>query len=118
VEFLVETWKNQVLGFSDSVCIQNVIPKYEGSFVITCQDTHNYGYYLEVDDSSLYLDNDSAKFISIIGCCIWIIVLGRFDMGYATSAMSRFNLLSRKEYLKEGREYCLISRHPSYRCFT
>jgi hypothetical protein len=30
----------------------------------------------------------------------WIIVLGRFDIAYATSAMSRFNILPREGHLK------------------
>jgi hypothetical protein len=33
-------------------------------------------------------------------CCIWIIVLARFDIAYATSAMSRFNMLPREGHLK------------------
>jgi hypothetical protein len=48
------------------------------------------GNHPQVDDSSLYTEDDSAKYRSIIGCCIWIIVLGRFDIAYATSALSRF----------------------------
>jgi hypothetical protein len=36
----------------------------------------------------------------MIGCCIWIIVLGRFDIAYATSAMSRFNMAPREGHLK------------------
>jgi hypothetical protein len=61
------------------------------------------GYHPEVDDSPLCTDDDSAKYRSIIGCCIWIIVLGRFDIEYATSAMSRFNMLPREGYLKAVR---------------
>jgi hypothetical protein len=51
------------------------------------------GYHPEIDDSPQCTEDDSAKYRSIIGCCIWIIVLGRFDIAYATSAMSRFNIL-------------------------
>jgi hypothetical protein len=59
------------------------------------------GYHREKDDSSLYTEDDSAKYRSIIGCCIWIIVLGRFDIANDTSAMSRFNMLPRERHLKE-----------------
>jgi hypothetical protein len=45
-------------------------------------------------------EDDSAKYRSIIGCCIWIIVLGRFDIAFAMSAMIRFNMLPRKGQLK------------------
>jgi hypothetical protein len=58
------------------------------------------GYHPEVDDSPLCTEDDSAKYRSIIGCCIWIIVLYRFDIAYATSAMSRFNMLPREGHLK------------------
>jgi hypothetical protein len=62
--------------------------------------SEKYQYYPEVDDSPLCIEDDSAKYRSIIGCCIWIIVLGRFDIAYATSAMSRFNMLPREGHLK------------------
>jgi hypothetical protein len=58
------------------------------------------GYHPEVDDSPLCAEDDSAKYRSIIGYWIWIIVLGRFDIAYATSAMSRFNMLPREGHLK------------------
>jgi hypothetical protein len=31
---------------------------------------------------------------------MWIMVLGRFDIAYATSAISRFNMLPREGHLK------------------
>jgi hypothetical protein len=69
------------------------------------------GYHPEVDDSPLCTEDDSAKYRSIIGCCIWKIFLGIFDIAYATSAMSRFNILSREGHLKAVRESIPISRH-------
>jgi hypothetical protein len=103
VEFLGETCKNQRLGLalSAKTYIQNVIPKFEGlsGKDLKAIKTHmSEGYNLEIDDSPLCTEDDSAKYRSIIGfcICIWIIVLGRFDIAYATSAMSRFNLLLRE----------------------
>jgi hypothetical protein len=58
------------------------------------------GYHPEVDDSPLCNEDDYDKYRSIIGCCIWMIVLGRFDIAYATSTMSRFNMLPREGHLK------------------
>jgi hypothetical protein len=58
------------------------------------------GYHPEVDDSPLSTEDDSAKYRSIIGCCILMIVLGRFDIAYATSAMNRFNMLPREGHVK------------------
>jgi hypothetical protein len=58
------------------------------------------GCHPEIYDSPLCTEDDSAKYRSIIGFCIWIIVLGRFDIVYATSSMSRFNMLPREGHLK------------------
>jgi hypothetical protein len=43
------------------------------------------GYHPEIDHSPLFTGDNIAKYRSIIGCCIWIIVLGRFYIAYATS---------------------------------
>jgi hypothetical protein len=88
---------------SEKTYIQNVIPKFEGLFgkeFKSIETSMSEGYHPEVDDSPLCTEHDSAKYRSIIGCCIWIIVLGRFDVAYATSAMSRFNMLPREGHLK------------------
>jgi hypothetical protein len=58
------------------------------------------GYHPETDDLPLCTEDDSAKYRSMIGCCVWIIVLVRFDIAYATFSMSRFNKSPRKEHLK------------------
>jgi hypothetical protein len=58
------------------------------------------GYHPEVDDSPLCTEDEYAKYRSIVRCCIWIIVLDSFDIAYATSAMSRFNMLPREGNLK------------------
>jgi hypothetical protein len=105
VEFLGEAWKNQGLGLaiSTKTYIQNVIPKFEGLFgkeFKPIKTPVSEGYHPGVDDSPLCTEDDSAKYRSIIGCCIWIIVLGRFDIAYATYAMSRFNMLPREGHLK------------------
>jgi hypothetical protein len=61
------------------------------------------GYHPEVDGSPLCTEDDSAKYRLIVGCWIWIIVLGRFDTAYATSAMSRFSMLPREGHLKAAK---------------
>jgi hypothetical protein len=107
IEFLGEEWKYQAfrLGFalSKKTYIQYVIPKFEGLFGMEfkhIKTTMIEGYHPEVDDSLLCIKDYSAKYRSIIGCCIWMIVLGRFDLAYDTSAMSRFNMLPREGHLK------------------
>jgi hypothetical protein len=58
------------------------------------------GYHPEIDDSPLCTEDNSANHRTIIGCCIWIIVFGTFDIEYATSTMSRLNMLPREGHLK------------------
>jgi hypothetical protein len=105
VEFPGEAWKNQGLGLAllENTCIQNVIPKLEGLFgkeFKAIKTPMSEGYHSEVDDSRLYTDNNCDKYRSVIGCCIWIIILVRFDIAYNTSTMKRFNMLPREGHLK------------------
>jgi hypothetical protein len=105
VEFLGEAWKNQGLGLalSAKTYIKNVIPKFEGLFgkkLKAIKTPMSEGYHPEIYDSTLCTEDDSVKYRSRIVCCIWIIVLVRFDIAYATSAMSRFNVLPREGHLK------------------
>jgi hypothetical protein len=109
VEFVggQEAWKNQGLrlALSAKAYIHNVIPKFEGLFgkeFKPIKTPMSEGYHPEVDDSHLCTEDDSAKYRSIIGCCIWINVLGRFDIAYPTSDMNRcrFNILPREGHLK------------------
>jgi hypothetical protein len=85
VELLGEAWKNQGLGLalSEKTYIQNVIPKFEGFLARSFKPIKtpmSKGYHPEVDDSPLCTEDGSAKYRSIIGCCIWMTVLGRFDI--------------------------------------
>jgi hypothetical protein len=122
VEFLGEPWKNQglELALSAKTYIQNFISKFEGLFVKEFKPIKtpmSEGYHPEVDDSPLFTEDDSAKYRSIIGCCIWIIILCRFDIAYATSAMSRFNMLPREGHLKAVKRvmsYLMVKRILSY----
>jgi hypothetical protein len=91
------------LAISAKTYIQKVIPKFEcifGKEFKAIKTPMSEGYHPGIDDSTLCKENNSAKYRSIIGCCIWIIVLGIFDIAYATSAMSRFSMLPREGNLK------------------
>ena len=58
------------------------------------------GYHPELDDSPLLSKGEASIFRSIIGSCNWIITLGRFDISYATSALSRYNMAPREGHYK------------------
>jgi hypothetical protein len=49
------------------------------------------GHHPNVDYSPLCTEDDSDKYRSMISCCIWIIILSRFDIAYDTSVMVIFN---------------------------
>jgi hypothetical protein len=71
------------------------------------------GYHSEIDDSPLCTKYDSAKYRSIIGCCIFITVLVRFDIAYDTSTMSRFKMLPREGHLKVVKRILNLSQDTS-----
>jgi hypothetical protein len=105
VEFLGEEWKNQGLGLALSArtYIHYVICKFESLCdreLKPVKTPMSEGYHSETDDLPLCIKDDSAKYRLMIGCCVWIIVLGRFDIAYATSTMSRFNMSPREGHLK------------------
>jgi hypothetical protein len=58
------------------------------------------GYNHGIDDTPMCTEEDSAKYRSIIGCCIWIMALGRYDIAYDTSSLSRFNMSPKEGHLK------------------
>ena len=58
------------------------------------------GTILKYITKPLCTEEDSAKYSSMIGCCEWIIVLGRFYTACATSAMSEYTMLLREGHLK------------------
>jgi hypothetical protein len=124
VKFLGEAWKNQGLGLALSAkdYIHNVIPNFEGLFgkeFKHIKTPMSEGYHPEGDDPPLCAEVDSAKYKTIIDCCIWIIVLGIFDIAYATSAMSRFNMQPREGQLKALERIYVSSFefYCSFKCF-
>jgi hypothetical protein len=75
VEFLGDSCKNQRLGLAISArtYIQNIIPKFENLFgkeLKSIKTPMSEGYHPEIDDTPLCTDVDSAKYRSVIGCCI------------------------------------------------
>jgi hypothetical protein len=94
-EFLGESWKNQGLGLALSVktFIQNVVLKFDGLFgkdFKPIKRPMSEGYHPGVDDSPLCTEYDSTKYKSIIGRCIWIVVLGKFDFNICIFCHAQF----------------------------
>ena len=108
VEILDQHWKEDGVGIalSSKTYIKNVVPKFESLFGETFRTFKTpmaEEYHPEIDDSPLLDDLHIAKFWSIIGSANWIITLGRFDINYATSALSRFNMAPREGHLQAAK---------------
>ena len=57
-------------------------------------------FHPELDNSPFLSDDDAAIYRTSTGSLNWVITLGRFDVHYATSVMSRFNIQPREGYFK------------------
>jgi hypothetical protein len=86
------------LGVRISSFCKNLYPKFIPKFESLCgkelkpvKTPMSEGYHPGTDDLLLFTD-DFAKYRSKIGCCVWITLLGRFDITYATYALSRFHM--------------------------
>ena len=82
-----------------------------------------------MDDSPMCNPTDHSKFRSLVGCANWLITLGRFDIAFATNALSRFSAAPREGHLRAmtrvfghlktwPRGTIVIDlRHPDHSCF-
>jgi hypothetical protein len=103
-----------LISFNSRTYIQNVITKFESIFgkeLKPIKTSMSEGYNPEIDDTPICTEEYYTKNRSIIGCCIWIILLGRIDFAYATSAMSRFNMSPRQGHLKVAKRILAYLRN-------
>ena len=105
VEHLNEHWTNDnvSIALSAKTYISNCIPKFEeliGKKFRSFKTPMEESLHPEIDDSPLCGERDHAIFRSIIGSLNWMITLGRFDVSYATSALSRFAMAPREGHLQ------------------
>lgn len=57
------------------------------------------GNHPEEDDSEILGDSDHQKYQMLVGMLNWIVCLGRIDVAFATSSLSRFTACPRKGHL-------------------
>ena len=57
------------------------------------------GDHPELDDSQILNDEDHTKYQMLIGMLNWIVTIGRLDIAFATSSLSRFVACPRKGHL-------------------
>jgi hypothetical protein len=105
VEALDENWNKDGIktGLSARTYIENVIEKMELLFekeLRTYKTPMEESYHPEMDDTPLVSSRDSSKYRGMVGSCNWLITLGRFDINYATQALSRFSMAPREGHFK------------------
>lgn len=79
------------------------------------------GDHPELDESGPLDDDDTAKYLSMIGSLQWLISLGRFDIACAVSTMSRFRLAPRVGHLERVKRiyrYVITTRQAAIRVRT
>ena len=60
------------------------------------------GDHLEMDKTDILSDDEHTKYQMLIGMLNWIVTLGRIDIAYAVSSLSRFVAAPRKGHLKRA----------------
>jgi hypothetical protein len=69
-------------------------------------------YHPELDDSPLLPALKASQYQTLIGMANWMIVLGRFDIHYATMALSRYNMAPREGHFNAMlRVYGYLQHH-------
>lgn len=121
VEYMDEHWtkENINLGFSAKTYIKNLIPKFEALLNTdfkSIKTPMSPDYHPELDNTPLLSDEDTSKYISIIGSLNWLITLGRLDIHYTTNSLSRFNMAPREGHLNAAiRDLSYIKTRPKGR---
>ena len=109
--------ENCKTAFSASTYIKNCLPKLatmcdRGDFKkYTTPFSDNY--HAELDTSPLCDSEKITKFKSLIGSANWIITLGRFDIAYAVSTLSRYCIAPRDGHFEAmERVFGYLSKFP------
>ena len=70
-------------------------------------------HHPELDDSSPLSTCDHRIYMRLIGTLNWIVLVGRFDIAFATSSMARFSSAPREGHLADvKRIFAYLANHP------
>ena len=99
-----ECWHSQGIfhGLGAETYIRNAVSKYErvlGRTIAKFDAPMEHKYHPESDDSPLLSERDASLYRGLIGSANWMITLGRFDINYATNALSRYSMAPREGHL-------------------
>jgi hypothetical protein len=90
--FLAETYIHNCLPKLAEMCGMSQFQKQKTPF--------DENYHAELDDTPLLDAEGISKFRSLIGSANWIVTLGRFDICYALSTLSRYSMAPREGHMK------------------
>ena len=83
--------------------IKNVVAKYEDLLGRTLKEYRvpmESSYHPSTDESEPLEQKELSVFYGLIGSANWLITLGRFDVHYATNALSHFSMAPRRGHLE------------------
>ncbi len=100
IDYLDSAWTHDGVkhALSARTYIENVTAKMETLFgheLRIFKTPMDHEYHPELDDSDLVTPREASKYRGMVGCCNWLITLGRFDINYATQALSRYSMAPR-----------------------
>jgi hypothetical protein len=101
-DFFRDADGNKYIG--SSTYVSEAITKLEAKIGVLSKERSAtlHGDHLELDTSPL-LDPDSHRFFQmLIGMGVWIQQLGRFDIAFAVTNLSRFTAAPRKGHLERA----------------
>lgn len=98
-------WKRENINLclSSNTYFRNLIPKFEELYEMTIKRYKTpmpAGYHPELDQTEYLNKKHSAIFRSIIGSLNWLIILGRWDIYYATNTLGRFGIAPRSGHMR------------------
>lgn len=97
-----EELKSWTIGCSTYIqeCVRKIeADPYYGGILIEHKTPIPDKVHPEIDESDLLDDTGTNKFQVLIGMAQWALTIGRFDISYAVSSLSRFNTNPRQNHL-------------------
>jgi hypothetical protein len=106
-------------ALSAHTCIQNSIDKFERMFGGDIKESRfpmHEGSHPESDTSDLVTSEMATQYRAIIGSLNWVVILGRFDIMYATNTLARFSMAPRIGHLESAKRILgYLKKYPEHR---
>jgi hypothetical protein len=88
------TYVKEAIEKMDRLLVENGFSVPHNSHIPICDK-----WEPELEDGPLCSDKEHTLFMQLVGIYLWIVALGRVDIGYATSSLSRFSAAPRRNHL-------------------